>query len=204
MRDAAVSELGSWCPNAAGGENNLIISAEGVPSTLESINNGDGTLSVSFYNDTKDLLNALDELEDFIVPGSERVEEVLLLARNHAVNINDTFQETSWWFYFAVAFAILIVAFAIVFMAGVCLAWTYRLPNCFERLLTYGLFPIFGGLLGLLWLCVSGFAYVLVLNADLCSGSPEENVVAILHQKETEMDQLLFTMASYYVEVSFF
>jgi len=200
VRDAAVEELASWCPNAAGGENNLIISAEGVPSTLEFIDNGDGTLSVSFYNDTKDLLNALDALEDFIVPGSERVEEALLLARNHAVNTYNTFEETSWWFYFAVAFTVLIVVLAIVFMVGACLAWTYRLPQCFERLQTYGIFPIFAGLLGLLWLCVSGFAFALVLNADLCSGSPEENVVAILHQKEIDMDQLLFGMASYYIE----
>ena len=203
VRDVAIEQLSSWCPNAAAGENQtLLLSAQDIPSTIDAIDNGDGTISVNFYNQTEELLETLEELEDFLVPGSLRVEETLGLARRNAVKVNNTFEDTSWWFYFAVVFTILVDILTLFFMAGVFGAWTYRLPMFLERVQTYVIFPIFSGLLGLLWLCVSGFVFTLVLNADLCSGSPEENVVAILHQREKEIEPLLFDMASYYVEVS--
>lgn len=201
VRDVAMEQLSAWCPNALASENNnLLLSAQDIPSTLDAIDNGDGTISVNLYNQTTELIQTLGDLEEFLVTGSERVEETLMIARQNAVEVNDTFGETSWWFYFAVVFVVLVDILTLLFMAGACFAWTYRLPVFLERFQTYVIFPIFSGLLALLWLCVSGFVFTLVLNADLCSGSPEENVVAILHQKEKEMEPLLFDMASYYVE----
>ena len=186
-----MEQLSAWCPNALASENNtLLLSAQDIPSTLDAIDNGDGTISVNLYNQTTELMQTLGDLEEFLVTGSERVEETLMIARQNAVEVNDTFGETSWWFYFAVVFVVLVDILTLLFMAGACFAWTYRLPVFLERFQTYVIFPIFSGLLALLWLCVSGFVFTLVLNADLCSGSPEENVVAILHQKEKEMEPL--------------
>lgn len=199
VRSQATEELASWCPKAA--ENAWTLSSGNFPQILVSQEGEDKFSSLSLKNETNDLLKALEDLEDFLIPGSLRVEDSLVRARNHGIKIYETFDDTAdWWFHFVVVFTIIFDALAITFMVGCCLAWTYRLPKCFERLQTYVILPSFCGILLMFCISVSGFAFALVLNADLCSGSPEENVVSIIQEKELEMDPLLFKMADYYVE----
>ena len=53
VRDVAIEQLSSWCPNAVAGENQtLLLSAQDIPSTIDAIDNGDGTYSIKKHENS--------------------------------------------------------------------------------------------------------------------------------------------------------
>ena len=45
---------------------------------------------------------------------------------------------------------------------------------------------------------------VAIFTADMCTGSPDEKLMQVVHIKEQSMNHLLYDMSKYYVEVSKF
>ena len=113
VRSQATEELASWCPKAA--ENAWTLSSGNFPQILVSQEGEDKFSSLSLKNETNDLLKALEDLEDFLIPGSLRVEDSLVRARNYGIKIYETFDDTAdWWFHFVVVFTIIFDALAII------------------------------------------------------------------------------------------
>jgi len=176
-----LSNSTNWCPNAAAN-----------PTTP--------VLGIPIANVTSELVTNLNGLSDFNIRGAITLEETLQEASTEQEEISFEMDLYSWWFYVTLGFILLLDLLCIIFICGVITAWCGKQPVAFNKFQTFIAMPIFSFLVNISWLFTSGFALAAVLNADVCTGSPEENLVAIFHEKEAEMNPLLFGMTKYYVE----
>eukprot|EP00592_Proboscia_alata_P011153 CAMPEP_0194365520 /NCGR_PEP_ID=MMETSP0174-20130528/13591_1 /TAXON_ID=216777 /ORGANISM="Proboscia alata, Strain PI-D3" /LENGTH=635 /DNA_ID=CAMNT_0039140271 /DNA_START=77 /DNA_END=1984 /DNA_ORIENTATION=+ len=188
-RDLTLESIDSWCPNA------------NINGTIAVTTSSDDNITYLSTGTSSDgLYSSLVDLTTFAVGGINSIEGSLVEAKMKGEDIKESMNNYAWWHLGTLGFILGVDFLVALFSIGVILAWKNIQPLPFEILQTYCALPLFAFLVSTTWLAAAGFAFTAVLTSDVCTGSPEENLVSIFNEQETDLDPLLYAMTKYYVE----
>ena len=200
-RDIILDEVVNWCANI---ETNFSVSPDDI--TLPQNRTGiildsDGKYVAEVDDFRSSLEKSYSSLSDMIAPGAQTIARTLDIANVNAQDVEQTMSEFIFWYGLSMFFIVLIDAITLFLLAGVYLASRSEPSPRIECIQTRIFLPVFTLLISASWFMTAAFAVAAVFSADVCTGSPESNIVAVFYEKEQTMDPLLYSMTQYYVEV---
>ena len=198
-RDIVLEEVINWCPTI---ETNFSVPHENVTKNQsEIILDSDG----QYVAEVDDLRTSLEKsyigLENMIASGAQSIARSLVFATDNADEIEKEMTKFIFWYGLSMFFIVAIDALTLLLLFGVFAASRANPSRVIEFFQTRLIVPLFFVFVNVAWIVSVIFTVVAVLSADMCTGSPEHNIVAIFHEKEQTMDPLLYSMTKYYVEV---
>lgn len=199
-RDIVLENIMNWCPNV---ETNFTVSVDDLSKVDgDIVLDSDGNYVAQVDNLRASLALSYFSLDNMISDGAQTISKSLDTASKNAQDVEDGFNRFLFWYGLSMFFIVAIDLLTIALLGGVYVASRSNPSAKAANIMTNILIPTFTIFMILSWVTTAIFGAVSIFSADVCTGSPELNIVAVFHEKEQTMDPLLYAMTKYYVEVS--